>query len=203
MQVKLTFGGGFLHNGSRFENILKDGEMMKNSVIGLMILAGALSRLLPHTPNVTAVTAIAILGGAFLSNRWLAMLIPVAALFLSDLVLGLHSLVIYVYFSVILIAFASTWTLKPALGWLRLISTSVGASVFFFIVTNFGVWMGGGLYEKTWDGFVSCYIMALPFLGTQVAGDLFYSAVLFGAVVAIRSWKPELLASEASLKSNK
>jgi hypothetical protein len=192
---------------SRFTNILKDGENMnfnaKNAVIGLMILAGALSRLLPHTPNITAVTAIAVLGGAFLSNRWLAMLIPVAALFLSDLVLGLHSMVIYVYFSVMLIAFVSSLSLKPALRWTRLFSTSVGASVFFFIVTNFGVWLSGGLYEKTWDGLVSCYVMALPFLATQAVGDLFYSAVLFGAVIAIRSWKPQLLAAETSSKANK
>ncbi len=174
---------------------------MKNTTIGLLILAGALSRLIPHTPNFTAIAAIAILGGALLTDRVWAVILPVAAMVVSDLILGLHSLMLYVYLSMALIALASSFSLKGSLRWTRLLATSLGASLFFFIVTNFGVWLTGSLYEKTWDGLVTCYVMALPFLGTQAAGDLFYSALLFGAVWALRTWKPQLIIAETPTKS--
>jgi hypothetical protein len=163
---------------------------MKQAVIVLLILGGALSRLVPHVPNLTAVTAIALLGGAYLSQRWAAVLVPVAALWLSDLILGFHSTMLYVYSAVALIALASSFILKDSAKPSKFGGLSLVASLFFFLVTNFGVWMNESFYPKTGAGLVSCYVMALPFLATQVIGDLFYTLLLFGVVQVLRSWTP-------------
>ncbi len=171
---------------------------MKQAVIISLILGGALSRLIPHVPNLTAVTAIALLGGAYLSQRWAAVLVPIAALWVSDLILGFHSTMLYVYSAVALIALASSFLLKDSAKLAKFGGLSVVASVFFFLVTNFGVWMNESLYPKTGAGLVSCYVMALPFLATQVVGDLFYTLLLVGAVQALRMWSPAFFESKSA-----
>ena len=56
----------------------------------------------------------------------------------------------------------------------------MAASTLFFVITNFGVWAFDGLYPRTFEGLVVCYIAAIPFFGNTLAGSLFYTAVLFG-----------------------
>jgi hypothetical protein len=168
---------------------------MKNWTILLMILVATASRLIPHVPNVTPVIAIALLGGAYFSNRGLAVLIPVLALWLSDLVLGFHSTMLFVYAAVAVIGIFASLRLGPHWTKMQLAMTSIGGSLFFFAVTNFGVWMMDSLYPKTAAGLFQCYVMAVPFLGAQVLGDLFFTAVLFGVVQAVKTWKPALITS--------
>jgi hypothetical protein len=59
-------------------------------------------------------------------------------------------------------------------------ASALGA-ILFFILSNFGVWIGSGMYSKTLDGFVLCYTAALPFFGNTLSGNLFFSLVLFGS----------------------
>ncbi len=162
---------------------------MKNIALLLgMILFAALSRLIPHVPNVTAITATALLAGAYLPNRTYAVFAPLAALWLSDLFLGFHSTLLFVYASVAVIALLAPHG-KP--NWLKLGLSSFAASLLFFVVTNFGVWLMDSFYPKTAVGLVDCYVMALPFFGTQVVGDLLYTLALFGTVQVLFAWKPE------------
>ena len=53
------------------------------------------------------------------------------------------------------------------------LTSVLSSSVIFFVVTNFGVWLIG--YPNTVEGFITCYVAALPFFGWTIAGDLFYS----------------------------
>ena len=53
------------------------------------------------------------------------------------------------------------------------------SSTVFFVVSNFGVWLGG-FYPLTLNGLVECYVLAVPFYGALLVGDGFYAAVLFG-----------------------
>src|SRR5919112_2777513 len=82
------------------------------------IVAAAALRLVPHPPNFTPIGAMALFSGAYLGPRWLAFAAPLAALLLSDLVLGFYPEVIFVYLSVaaiVLIGFALSRR-KTALG---------------------------------------------------------------------------------------
>ena len=155
---------------------------MKSRLVLLigMIFAAAGMRLLPHPPNFDAVGALALFAGANVDDKRWAFIIPLTAMLLSDAVIGFHALMPIVYGSFALIvcmgfALRERKTLLPVTG------AALAASTLFFIVTNFGVWAFESLYPKTLEGFVSCYVAAIPFFGNTLAGNLFYAALLFGA----------------------
>lgn len=162
-----------------------------------MILLAAVTRIIPHAPNWTAVTAMAIFAGALFENRWLAALIPVIALALTDLILQSTGGVVFVYLPFVLITLGSPLYLQgdfnlhverpSGKSWSKLAAGSVVASLFFFVVSNFGVWLESGMYLRTPQGLMTCYMMALPFLANQVVGDLFFSALMFGVFYLLKS----------------
>jgi hypothetical protein len=154
---------------------------MRNILIGsILIFTAALSRLLPHPDNFTPIMAIALAGGVYLDKRF-ALIVPLAALFLSDIFIGFHNTIFFVYGSFILIGFVGLW-LKSHKKLLPIIGSTLLSSTLFFIITNFGVWITGGgwFYPKTWQGFIECYTLAIPFFRNTIAGDLVYTGVLFG-----------------------
>ena len=135
-------------------------------VVGIIIIA-ILSRLIPHPPNFTPVTAVALFSIINFKNKYIAVSIPIICLFVSDLILGISLINLFVYFSFILIS-----GIGYLFGKINLKSILL-SSLIFFIVTNFGVWLIG--YPNTLEGFIACYVAAIPFFGWTVAGDLFYS----------------------------
>jgi hypothetical protein len=154
---------------------------MRNVLIGsILILAAALSRLLPHPDNFTPIAAIALVGGVYLEKRF-ALIIPLAALVISDIFIGFHSTILFVYGSFVLIGLLGLW-LKSHKKFLPVLGTALLSSILFFVITNFGVWLTGSgwFYPKTWQGLVECYVMAVPFFRNTLAGDLIYTGVLFG-----------------------
>ena len=142
------------------------------------IFIAAISRLLPHIDNVTPVFVIALFGGATLSDKRLAFIIPLLAMLLSDLVLGFHSTVIYVYVSFVLISAIGILirnSVKPHI----VLTASLISSTLFFIISNFGYWaqinFAGGF-----AGLIKVYGDGLPFFRTPLLGDLVFNTVLFG-----------------------
>jgi len=155
----------------------------------LLILFAALSRILPHPANFTPIAAIALFSGVYLNKR-LAFAIPVIAMFISDLILGLHSGMLWVYGSFVIITLLAFWLkgkmsvetgLRPVSGKKigYLFGTTLASSVIFFIVTNFGVWISG-YYGLTLQGLAQCYTLAIPFFRNSVVGDFVYVALMFG-----------------------
>lgn len=157
--------------------------MKKNTFIYSAIIFAILFRLIPHPPNFTPISAIALFSGALL-NKKQSFIIPLIAMFISDCALqlffgtGFHSLMLVVYLCLILITILGI-ELKKNIKPKNIIGCSILGSVLFFIITNFAVWLQGG-YTYTYQGLIECYVMALPFFGNTLWGDLFYSGVLFG-----------------------
>src|SRR5437868_6652795 len=112
----------------------------------LSAIAGAAAlRLVPHPPNFSPIDAMALFSGACLGRRWLAFAAPLAALLLSDLVLGFYPGMWVQYVAVALVVLLGWGALK------RISAAGVGAAaiasaVLFFIVTNFGTWALSGMY---------------------------------------------------------
>lgn len=170
--------------------------------IALVILVAALSRLLPHPWNFTPIGAMALFGGAYLGDRKLALIVTLAALWLSDLLL--NNFVYGAYFDGFVFTYPDAfWTyaafaLVVLLGHAvlsnqrtvtRIAGCSVASSTLFFLLSNFGVWASGQLYPQTWQGLVACYTAGLPFYGNNLLGDLFYCTLLFGGfALACRRW---------------
>jgi hypothetical protein len=176
---------------SLIENPLKINTMKKIEltpklyVVIVMIVTGAMMRLIPHWPNFIPIAAIALFGGTFVKRKDLAFLIPVAAMLLSDLVVGFHSTILPVYLSFIAIV-ALGLVLQRRLTFVNTLSASLAASVLFYLVTNFASWTSGLMpYPVNASGLMQSYIAGLPFLFNGVLGDLFYTSVLFGAAYLV------------------
>jgi hypothetical protein len=165
--------------------------MMQVSTLILMVLAAAFSRLIPHPWNFTAIGAMALFGGAYLPSKKLSVIVPFAALLLSDLVLGFHATMVYVYLAFGAIVLLG-WALRARKSVFQVTTLSLVSSAIFFLVSNFGVWAMEGFYAPTWQGLVACYVAAIPFLDNQIYGDLFFSGALFGGYEALTRLVPEL-----------
>jgi hypothetical protein len=151
------------------------------TAIASILILVALARLLPHPPNFTPVMALALFGGAVFADRRLALLLPLGAMLLSDLFLGFHLQMISVYAAFVLAVVLGTM-LRERRRPLPIVGATLSASVLFFIVTNFSVWLLDGLYPLTFEGLMASYTAAIPFFRNAVLGDLFYAAVLFGGL---------------------
>jgi hypothetical protein len=152
--------------------------MKKLNFIIILIGIAILSRLIPHPPNFTPITAIALFSTIHFKNKILTYLIPIIGLFISDLILGLSMVNLFVYLSFIVITFIGFKFQKINTYSILLSSTT------FFIVSNFGVWILG--YPKTIEGLILCFYMALPFFIYTIMGDLFYSyAMKYGLRYAL------------------
>ena len=138
----------------------------------------ALSRVIPHPPNFTPVIAIAVFMPYLTRSLYSAMLVPLSAMFVSDLYLGFHSSMFWVYTSILLGTTLSQYTISMKKTYVHLGSNALLSSTIFFIVTNFAVWMSGSMYPLTIDGLLLCYTMAIPFFGNTLAGTLFYVSLL-------------------------
>jgi hypothetical protein len=160
------------------------------------ILTAAALRLVPHPPNFTPIGAMALFSGAYLGRRVLAFVAPLAALLLSDLVLGFYHGQATVYFSVALIVMLGMVALQRRSA-LRIAAAALASSVLFFVITNFGMWLFSGFYPRTVAGLEACYVAAIPFFQNTVAGDLFYAALLFGGFRVAELAMPRLQAGAA------
>jgi hypothetical protein len=156
-----------------------------------MILLAAATRLIPHPPNMTSLTAVALFGGAYFSDKRLAFAVPLIALFLSDLVLGFYHHMEVVYLSFALIVTIGLW-LQSHRTALPIAGAALVSSVLFFALTNFGVWAFDALYPKTLGGLIACYVAAIPFFQNTLIGDLLYTAVLFGGFALLENRVPAL-----------
>lgn len=160
-------------------------------ILTLMVFIAAFIRLLPHPPNVAPIAAMALFGGAYFNKKSMAFLVPLAAMILTDAIIGFYSFVWMVYLSFALIVAIGIFMLKK-ISVKNLILASVSASVSFFAITNFGVWALGTLYPKTSAGLLECYTAAIPFFQYSLIGDLFFVGVMFGVYELVKTKVPAL-----------
>jgi len=160
-------------------------EHINKNTLFIIILAlftvGILGRFLPHMPNATPITALAIVSSIYFGRR-VSFVLPLSVLFFSDLIIGFYSLGIMasVYGSFALIILLSTWLQKHR-GFFPVFYFILGSSVSFFLITNAAVWWFSPWYEKSFSGLLYSYKLGLPFLRNMLVGDLIYTYTLLGA----------------------
>ncbi len=149
---------------------------MKKNFIGNFVLISFLSiiisRLLPHPPNFTSTIAVAFYLPALFGAKFI--IVALSAFIISDLVLGLHSLVFFTWGSLFLIAYYAKYFKKF---YFRIFGVSLSC-IIFFLVSNFGVWTSSDLYTKNLEGLVTCYTMAIPFLQSSLLGTIIFSILI-------------------------
>lgn len=165
-------------------------------ILTIMIFVAGFLRLIPHPPNFAPIAAMALFGGAYFSKKSFAFAVPLAAMFLTDAIIGFHSGMWLVYFSFALIVVIGILMLKKV-NVKNVILASVTASISFFIITNFGVWAFGTMYPKNIAGLIECYIAAIPFIQNTLAGDLLFSGLMFGTYEFVKTKLPVLSEAKA------
>lgn len=153
----------------------------------ISVLTLAIFRVIPHVPNFTPVLACALFAGATFENKKVGIITLLSSLFISDILLevlygyGFHSLMIPIYLTILLINQIGI-KLQDKITLKNMALFSIMGSSLFFVLSNLFVFLEGG-YSYTFNGFINCYIMALPFYSYQIMGDLFYNFIIFGAYI--------------------
>lgn len=169
-------------------------------VLSILIIVAALSRILPHSYNFTPIGAMALLGGAYYGNKILAFAVPLITLYISDFFINnfifrsffpdkeglifFSDFMIYTYLGTALMVLLGKVLLKKV-NFQRLLGGAIGASMIFFLISNFGVWLGSVVYPKSLMGLILCYEAGLPFLSSSLLGNLVFTFVLFTAYEVI------------------
>lgn len=158
---------------------------MKNNTsrplaVGLTIL-GMLARLVPHAPNFAPVGGVSLFAGGRLSG-WKAYLLPLVLMLVTDPLVGGYSFATpFVYASFLIYVWIGS-RLRATQSPLAIGTAATVGSIQFFVITNFGVWLGSSAtYAHTAAGLMACYAAAIPFYGRTLLADVFYSAALYGA----------------------
>jgi hypothetical protein len=154
---------------------------MPKFTLGAVITATllvAFMRLLPHPPNFTPILSLALWAGAATQPRWLFALPIVAAMAVTDLILGFHDTQLLIYALLILIGAFALLLDHTKLS--RVLAAGTAASLFFYFASNTAVWYGSGMYPRNQVGGEAAMMAGLPFLSATVLSTLLFS-VLFWA----------------------
>ena len=164
-------------------------------ILSVLIVLGVAGRLLPHPPNFTPMAAIALFAGFIFLKRYMAVIAVVVTMLLTDyFAFGylsaewFASKSMWVVYLALLFPIVFKNFLQKKLGLFRVAGAALASSTVFFIATNFAVWAFSPMYEKTLEGLVLCYTMAIPFFQNTVAGDLIWSGVIFGTYFLLRNY---------------
>ena len=154
--------------------------ILKKEILPIsLILILAFARLIPHPPNFTPIIAVAIMSGYFFRNIYMSFSILLISMLIADILIGFYENIIFVYIALLLITFVF-FKISNKINFKNLFIYGFAGSLIFFIISNFGVWALGSpgvqdiAYDKSLNGLIECYILAIPFFG-----NTFLSTVIF------------------------
>ena len=154
-----------------------------------LILILAFSRIIPHPPNFTPIITIAIMGGYLFRNIYLSIATLLISMLLSDAFIGFYKNMFFVYLSLIFIVYIF-YKIGNKINFKNLFLFSIFGSFIFYLISNFGVWCFGSLYEKNFNGLIECYFLAIPFFkNTLISTIIFSYAAFFTNSLHIKNYK--------------
>jgi len=136
-----------------------------------------LSRIVPHPPNFTPILAGIIFLPFIKKDLTFALMVPLASMIISDLVIGMHSLMLWTYGSLMILSLISFFLYQDnfkRVGTLALISPMI-----FFVLSNFGVWINSNSYSKDIEGLIACYFNAIPFYTSSALACILFSTIFY------------------------
>lgn len=151
---------------------------MQKPTASILTVITILSRLIPHPANFTTLGATSLFSGSKLGRPW-NYIVPFVAMVVTDLIIGLHGTMVYVYLSIAISIWIGEKYLKTDDGSKRVAAAAIANSTIFFVITNFGVWASSTLYAKTFSGLVESYAMGLPFWRNMLLADMLFSVGIF------------------------
>jgi hypothetical protein len=154
-------------------------RVVRAGVFAALVALAVAVRLLSETPNFSAVTATALFAGFYFRHSAIALCVPLLAMSISDVFLGGYEkgMMLAVYLS-LMVPIAWRGVLRHSLSPVTVGAGAICATLSHFVLSNGAVWYAW--YERSWEGLVSCYVTALPFLANAMTSDLVFSATFFG-----------------------
>lgn len=172
------------------------------TVLGSVCLL-MMTRLISHVHNFTPAEAIVLFGAVLYSSRYLAFVMPLVIMYIFDFAINntiarpfFTEQTGLIWFSDYMLYNSLAYVCIAGIGFVFLrdlkfknvVSGAIIASVIFFLISNFGVWMGSAtLYAKTWTGFVSCYVAAIPFFKVSLLSTLSYVLIFYGSYILVKN----------------
>lgn len=177
-------------------NKMKIDKSLIGSFI-LLLLIASLYRIIPGRPlGFAPQIAMALFSGSIVKDKKFSFILPLLSMLLSDVLYevlfqmkvaaipGFYSgqWVNYLLFAAVTVIGFAINSNKPS----TILGGSLAGVLFFFLASNFAVWIGGGLglnnlpYSKSIEGLTACMAAGVPFLKGSLYATLFFSAVLFG-----------------------
>lgn len=165
-------------------------------IVTLLIIIAALSRFIPHGYNFTPIAGMALLGGAYFGRKVLAFVVPISVLFITDVILNntlyraffsgedgfvlFSDFMIYTYAGTAAIVLIGMGLLKKVTG-PRILGGALLSTIVFFLITNFGFWIGSPMYPQNGAGLLAAYVAGLPFMSGHLLANVVFSFLLFGS----------------------
>ncbi|NNE15510.1 MAG: hypothetical protein HKN51_11075 [Saprospiraceae bacterium] len=175
------------------------------ALAGILICLGAIFRLIPHPHNFTPIGAMALVGGLYIGSKYLAFAIPLVSLFISDLVLNntinkvffdetgfivWADFMTYTYLAMGLTVLLGFYLSKKSMT-AKIIGGGLFASVMFFLITNFGAWLGSGLYPKNFGGLLTCLGAGVPFFSKTLLSNFLFTSIFVVSIEGVFRNVPE------------
>ena len=158
-------------------------EASKRLWIGVVILA-AVARVLPHPWNFTPMIALALFAGSQAGGTVMAALTTLAALVLSDAVLGFDK-ALWIVYPAYLVPVLLGRMIRHKPGVTSIALAALASSLSFFVISNFSTWAIGSTYPHTATGLAACFVAGLPFYQNQALGDGLYTVAIFGSYMLL------------------
>jgi hypothetical protein len=171
------------------------------ALITMILLAAAFrvlqsSNVFSFMSNVSPVGAIALFGGCYFADRWKAFIVPLVALFISDVLLNriyyfdhwtfFYPGAYWIYGAFAVVVMIGHFIHKVNV--LNVALAGIGGAVAHWIISDFGTWAGGGTdittglrYTPDLAGLIKCYTLGLPYLRNMAIGNLVFCGILFGS----------------------
>lgn len=186
------------------KNITMQKLNLKFPVLCVLLLLAIASRLIPHPANFAPMGAMALFGSAYFNRKYLALFLPIFATWISDLFINnviyaqyypkftwFYEGFYWQYGTYVLIGLLGLVIFKKV-NFKRILAGGLVSTILFFMISNFGCWIGSTTYPQNFGGLMECYAMGIPFLKGTLLGDLFYCGVLFGSFEFIKIKAPAL-----------
>lgn len=171
--------------------------MNKNSTrilfILVLIIAVSICRFFPHIFNFSPIGAICLFGAAHFRKKWMAVALPLVLVIGTDIILNntiyatesgalglFYKGAFWVYFSYFLIVLLGVALYTKKITLANVFGGAIGATVIFYLLTNFVAWYANPIYAQSWSGLMASYAAGIPFIKGSFLGNLCFTPLLFG-----------------------
>ncbi len=143
-----------------------------------------LSRIIPHPPNFTPILAAIIFLPFFKKDITFSITVPLCAMLISDFLIGMHTLMLWTYFPIIVLSLISYYFHHASLK--RVGVMAISSPMIFFVISNFGVWLNSSMYANNLEGLILCYANAIPFYSSSALACILFSAAFYSITILIK-----------------